>query len=87
MAAADGVVTLTGHVATYAEKLAAERALLQVCGVGALVERIEVRNPDYLRVGDEELADRCARVLKWDTTVPHDSVVVRVENGCVTLTG
>ncbi|GAB6842166.1 osmotically-inducible protein OsmY [Methylorubrum rhodinum] len=84
VAVADGVVSLTGHVATYGEKLAAERAVLQV---RAVVERIEVSSPDHLRVGDEELADRCARVIEGDATVPHGSVVVKIENGCITLTG
>lgn len=84
VAVADGVVCLTGHVATYGEKLAAERAVLQV---RAVVERIEVSSPDRLRVGDEELADRCARVVEGDATVPHGSVVVKGENGCITLTG
>lgn len=86
VAVADGVVCLTGHVATYGEKLAAERAVPQVRGVRAVVERIEVSTPDHLRVGDEEPADRCARVIEWDATVPHDSVVVKIENG-ITLTG
>lgn len=61
VAVADGVVCLTGHVDTYGEKPAAERAVLQV---RAVVERIEVSSPDRLRVGDEELADRCARVIE-----------------------
>jgi osmotically-inducible protein OsmY len=87
VAVADGVVCLTGHVATYGEKLAAERAVPQVRGVRAVVERIEVSSSDRLRVGDEELADRCARVVEGDATVPHGSVVVKGENGCITLTG
>ncbi len=84
---ADSVVTLTGYVTTYAEKLAAERAAMQVPGVQAVAEQVEVRSPEHLRVGDEELADRCARVLAWDTTIPPDSVIVKVEKGSVTLSG
>jgi osmotically-inducible protein OsmY len=36
----DGVVTLTGHVRTYAEKGIAERVALRVRGVRAVIERI-----------------------------------------------
>jgi osmotically-inducible protein OsmY len=45
-----GVVTLTGFVSTYAEKLAAERAARRVFGVKAIAQEIEVRLP----VGQED---------------------------------
>ena len=38
----DGVVTLTGEVSTYAEKLNAERAVERVAGVKAIANDIEV---------------------------------------------
>jgi osmotically-inducible protein OsmY len=41
----NGVVTLTGHVASYAEKLAAERASRRVAGVRVAAEEIDVRYP------------------------------------------
>ncbi len=37
-----GVVTLTGFVSSYAEKLAAERAARRVFGVKAIAQEIEV---------------------------------------------
>ena len=40
-----GVVTLTGHVASYAEKQAAIAAVRRIKGVRALAEEIEVRYP------------------------------------------
>ena len=43
VAASEGVVTLSGHVASYAQKLAAERAARRVKGVRAIAEEIEVR--------------------------------------------
>jgi osmotically-inducible protein OsmY len=82
-----GVVTLTGHVGSYAEKMAAERIALNVRGVRAVVDNIEVRNSEDARIGDEDLADRCARAIAWDVTIPSDSVRVKVEKGCVTLSG
>jgi osmotically-inducible protein OsmY len=41
----DGVVTLTGHVRTYAEKVAAEKAAERVEGVHAVANEVEVRIP------------------------------------------
>jgi osmotically-inducible protein OsmY len=83
----DGVVTLTGHVRTYAEKGIAERVALRVRGVRAVIERIAVRDPNNAAVGDEALADRCARVLEWDVQIPERSVTLKVERGCITLDG
>jgi osmotically-inducible protein OsmY len=41
----DGVVTLTGAVETYAEKVSAERAAMGVSGVRAVTDKIVVRLP------------------------------------------
>lgn len=41
-----GVVTPTGHVFSFAEKVAAERAVVYVRGVRAVAQEIEVRCPD-----------------------------------------
>jgi osmotically-inducible protein OsmY len=45
VAVSKGVVTLSGHVGSYAQKLAAERAVRQVKGVRAIAEEIEARYP------------------------------------------
>ncbi len=71
----------------YAEKRIAERVALRVRGVRAVVEQIGVRPPDSVRVDDEALADRCAKVLEWDVQVPERSVEIKVAKGCVTLQG
>jgi osmotically-inducible protein OsmY len=39
------VVTLTGHVASYAEKIAAERIVQRIKGVKAIAQEIEVALP------------------------------------------
>ena len=83
----NGIVTLSGHVRNYAEKGIAERVALRVRGVRAVVERIEVRYPDNPSIGDEALAERCARVLEWDVRIPEGSVTLKVAKGCVTLEG
>ena len=87
VAAKDGVVTLTGHVGTYAEKYAAECAANRVKGVKAVAEEIEVRLPFETKRTDEEIAASAIDRLTWDVFVPKDAVKVRVEKGWVTLTG
>jgi hypothetical protein len=54
--AKDGVVTLTGHVGSYAEKWAAERAAGRVFGVKAVAEELEVRYPFEKKEDDADIA-------------------------------
>jgi osmotically-inducible protein OsmY len=82
-----GVVTLTGHVETYAQKHAAEAAARRVRGVKALAEEILVQLPFERTRGDDDIAAAAIERLAWDTSVPADAVSVRVEQGWVTLTG
>lgn len=82
-----GVVTLTGHVASYAEKVAAERAAMRVRGVHAVAQEIEVRYPEDKKTSDDEIAQRALRVLSWHAGLPADAVQVKVQGGWVTLTG
>ena len=82
-----GVVTLTGHVASYAEKQAAIAAVRRVKGVRAIAEEIEVRYALDKKTSDDEIAQRAIDILGWDTMVPGDSIQVMVHNGWATLTG
>jgi osmotically-inducible protein OsmY len=85
--AEDGVVTLTGHVATYIEKLGAERATRRVRDVRAIVQQIEVRPPYTNTTSDDEIAKRAVRMLDWDVVIPKGSVKVKVHNGWISLMG
>jgi osmotically-inducible protein OsmY len=87
VAVSKGVVTLTGHVSSYAQKLAAERAVRQVKGVRAIAEEIEVRYPNEKKTADDQIAQRAVAILNWDAQAPSESIMVRVERGWVTLTG
>jgi len=87
VAVENGVVTLTGHVAHYAEKLAAEQAARRVKGVHAIAQEIEVRYPSDKKTADEEIATRVLNILRWSAVVPADQVQVKVQKGWVTLTG
>jgi len=81
------VVTLSGAVGTYAEKMAVERTVLNVKGVQGVAEDITVRPFGDTGVADDEIAKRALRSLEWDVVVPADSIQVRVENGLVNLSG
>lgn len=87
VAVENGVVTLTGHVPTYVQRFAAERAAKRVRGVRAVAEEIEVR-PEFTNItADDEIAKRAANILNWDVALPADAVKVVVTKGWVTLTG
>lgn len=82
-----GVVTLSGHVESYAEKRAAERVVLRVKGVTAVAQELEVRLPEDKKILDDEIAQRAIRILAWDVLVPECAITVKVEHGVVTLEG
>lgn len=83
----DGVVCLTGHVGTYAEKIAAERAVQSIKGVKALAEEIEVHVGDQPELGDEVIASRCVDLIHWCSALPDGRIRIKVQQGWVTLEG
>ena len=87
VAARGGVVTLTGHVGSYAEKCVVERAAGRVTGVRAIVENLEIRYPSATSHSDVEIAKRALDVISWDLSIPKNRVKIRIEKGWVTLTG
>jgi osmotically-inducible protein OsmY len=84
LSARDGVVTLSGYVATYAARLAAERAARRVYGVKAIANELEVMLP----VGriDPDIAKDALDALKNRVDVPL-GVAVTVRDGYITLAG
>lgn len=85
--AEEGIVTLSGYVESYAEKLAAVAAARRVRGVKAIADEIEVRYAAGKKTADDEIAKRAVDILGWDTLVPSGSIEVVVCNGLVTLSG
>lgn len=81
------VVTLTGHVGSYAQKIAAVSAARRVKGVHAIADEIEVRTASDAKTSDDEIAGRAINVLSWDSVVPADAIQVTVRDGWITLTG
>lgn len=86
VAAHNGVVTLTGHVPTYAEKIAAAGIARRVKGVKAVVQEMEVFAA-YTGDSDENIARRAVNILDWDVMLPREAVKVQIAQGYVTLTG
>ncbi|MDH2052066.1 BON domain-containing protein [Achromobacter marplatensis] len=87
VAVEDGVVTLTGHVATYAQKLAAEEAVQRVKGVRGIAQEIAVRMAADKQLADDQIAKRALSIIAWDATIPDGTVQVSVQKGWVTLSG
>jgi osmotically-inducible protein OsmY len=85
VAVEDGVVTLTGEVASYAEKWNAERAVERVKGVRGIANELSVRTPGEWN--DTDLALAAADALRWNVLVPSDRIKVTVEDGWLTLEG
>jgi len=83
----DGVVTLTGAVKSYAEKMTAERVTKRVVGVKAIANDIEVRLRGTAERNDSDIARAAVDALKWKTLVPDDRIKVLVTKGWVTLEG
>ncbi len=83
----DGVVTLSGEVDSYAKKIAAEKAAKRVKGVRAVAEDIVVSYGLEDEKTDTEIAKAVVNALTWHASVPEDTIVPKVENGWVYLTG
>ena len=86
VAVQDGAVTLTGHVSTYAQRLAAARAAERVYGVKAVANDLKVKLSGAPR-DDSDIARAIAHVLEWNVQVPEGKVQARVSDGWVTLEG
>jgi osmotically-inducible protein OsmY len=83
----DGIVTLTGHVPSYAEKREAEKAAGLVGGVKAVACQLDVVLPASFERSDEDIARAAADAIAWNTLVPKNTLQVYVDKGRVTLEG
>ncbi|TCJ19081.1 BON domain-containing protein [Flaviaesturariibacter flavus] len=87
VAVKDGVVTLSGEVDSFARKVAAERQTLQVAGVRAIAEDMQIGVLPASRKSDADIAGAVVHALQWNSSVPDDKIKVRVEDGDVYLEG
>jgi osmotically-inducible protein OsmY len=83
----DGVVTLSGEVASLPEWHAAKRAALRVAGVKALAEDMVVRDPGASGTTDADLAKTANHMLDAAVDVPSDTVKAGVRDHAITLSG
>jgi osmotically-inducible protein OsmY len=83
----EAVVTLRGNVASYAEKVTAERVALRVYGVKAVANDLVVHLVRGFARTDTEIAQAAVAALKWNTMVPDDRVTVTVNDGWLALNG
>lgn len=84
---ADGVVTLTGAVSSYANKSAAQQAAHRVAGVLDVANEIEVRPSGVFARADADIARAVRHTLEWDALVPDERIRSTVSDGWVTLEG
>ena len=87
VAAADGVITLTGQVGTYLEKTKAEDVSKRVYGVRAVANDIAVKIGGQHARSDAEIATAALNSLKWDADVDDEKIKITVRDGWVTLEG
>jgi len=83
----EAVVTLRGNVASFAEKVTAERVALRVYGVKAVADDLVVHLVSGFERTDTEIAQAAVTALRWNTMVPHDRVTVTVNHGWLVLNG
>ena len=81
----DGVVTLTGHVPTVADRYSAEADARMIHGVVTVKNQIRVDVPEI--PPDPELGSNVTAVLAWSPDVDSSDIEVSVIEGVVTLRG
>lgn len=83
----NGIVTLAGHLDSFAEKHAVEHAVRRVGGVRGIALDLDVKLALAHQRSDSEIAEAATAALRLNSLVPDGKVKVEVEDGCVTLTG
>lgn len=87
VAVKNGVVTLSGHLDTYQEKYAIEKAVGRIEGVKAIAVELDVKLDSGHKRSDTEIATAAEAALKWHSQIPEEKIQVRVEKGWITLKG
>jgi osmotically-inducible protein OsmY len=87
VAVRDGVVTLTGDVASVPEQIAAVKTAGRVWGVKGVIDELFVRSAGASGADGAELALSAKTMLEWAIDVPMDTVAVAVQDRALTLSG
>ena len=83
----EGAVTLTGHVRTYSELIAAERATERLYGVRVVANKLVVKLPGDRARDDSDIALALSNQLEWNVNIPLEAIKALVKDGWVTLEG
>lgn len=82
------VVTLSGTVDYYAQKIAAENAAQRVSGVKVVAVDLNVKGiAGDETIADSEIAEAVRNALTWHSAVNEDLIDIKVDNGWVFLEG
>lgn len=83
----DGVVTLTGFIPSYLQKLEAEKDAKRVAGVVGVANDIEVRLPYINERPDPEIAREAVAAIQRELPYSSQHIKVIVKDGWLTLEG
>jgi osmotically-inducible protein OsmY len=84
----DEVVTLSGSVDYYGQKLAAEKAAKRVKDVKVVAMDIEVKSDGLsIVMTDSRIAEAVRDALMWHSAVNEDMINIKVEEGWIYLEG
>lgn len=83
----EGVVTLVGEVAHYADRWTAEEIAKRVSGVRAIANDIEVKIPAVGERSDTDIASAAVNALKWNVSLGSSDLKAVVRHGWITLSG
>lgn len=83
----DGIVTLSGPVPSFYQKVCIDNIVKKMWGVKAVVNELSVDIATHLKRNDKEIADAAVSALEWDISLPKDAIKVSVARGVITLSG
>lgn len=83
----NGIVTLTGNVDSYPQKVAAERAVLRLKDVHGVADDLIVALNNKNNKSDSEIAQAALYAVEWHSGLDPDKIKILVEDGVVTLSG
>ena len=83
--AEDGIITLTGSVGSYSEKIAAEKAAKRTFGVKGVANDISVT--PLFKVTDSDIAATAVSALESRSNIPSENIKVTVKGEYIYLDG
>lgn len=87
VAVKNGVVTLSGMVYSFEQKIAVEKAVKRVSGVRAVADELTIGPSNGKHREDCEIARDVLDALAWHRAVDDSRIKVTVDHGVVTLEG